>query len=62
MEQTGQHIPKMVPVASGAGRIVCSCGWKSGVEDDGDMFDPNRYRADDAFRLHVEAPTRDAKV
>lgn len=27
-----------VVVASGAGRIVCSCGWQSRVSDDGHMF------------------------
>jgi len=34
------HTRKDVTVANGAGRIVCSCGWMSGVRDDGYMFEP----------------------
>jgi hypothetical protein len=34
------HIRKDVAVASGAGRIVCSCGWRSSVRDDGYMYEP----------------------
>lgn len=48
------HTPTRVPVASGAGFIKCSCGWKSMVQDDGAMFGPNPYNADAAFRGHLQ--------
>ena len=42
----GEHVFRLVTVASGAGRGVCSCGWRSPVSDDGrgdytsgDIFD-----------------------
>ena len=47
------HTPVSVPVVSGAGYIKCSCGWRSKVEDDGRMYEPDRYIAADAFRLHL---------
>lgn len=47
------HTPTSVPVASGAGFIRCSCGWKSQVQDDGCMFDPDPYNAEAAFRGHL---------
>ena len=48
------HIPTPVPVASGAGYIKCSCGWQSKVENDGDMFEPERYCSKDAFLIHLK--------
>ena len=36
-----EHIPAFNTVASGCGRIICSCGWKSRVSCDGD--DVNVY-------------------
>lgn len=48
------HTPVHVTVASGAGYIRCSCGWRSKVEDDGDMYEPGRYDAGEAFRNHLK--------
>ena len=47
------HEPIYVPVASGAGRIDCTCGWRGKVQDDGHMFDPGAYNAAKAFEGHV---------
>ena len=44
------HEPTRVPVASGAGFIRCSCGWRSQVQDDGHMYDQDPYNAEAAFR------------
>lgn len=51
------HEPIYVPVASGAGRIDCTCGWRGKVQDDGHMFDPGPYNAAKAFKAHVAEHT-----
>lgn len=48
-----KHEAKRVPVASGAGYIQCSCGWRSKVEDDGNMYDLPRYSAKADFQSHA---------
>ena len=47
------HNPSFHPVASGAGRIVCSCGWRSRVQDDGYMFDPGHIDVNHEFAEHL---------
>jgi hypothetical protein len=46
------HEPTRVPVASGAGRVVCSCGWTSGVQDDGSTFSES-YDAMKDWKVHA---------
>jgi hypothetical protein len=55
-----QHVCKPVPVAPGAGRLVCSCGWESRVSDDGGMFAANWYSPNDQttdWLEHVKSAT-----
>lgn len=44
------HHLRIVPVASGAGRGMCSCGWHSRVSDDGRMYAPDYYSSADIER------------
>lgn len=46
------HEPKYVTVANGAGRVVCSCGWSSRVQDDGLMF-VDSYDAMNDWKNHA---------
>jgi hypothetical protein len=53
------HTLTLVPVASGAGRGECSCGWRSRVSDDGQMSSPDFYTADNIradWREHAGLP------
>lgn len=48
-----KHNLTMVSVASGAGYAKCSCGWKSKVIDDGDVFSPGYNSASALYEEHV---------
>lgn len=52
-----EHSYTIKPVANGAGYYLCSCGWRSKVEDDGDIFKPDRYSAKDDWDRHVAEAT-----
>lgn len=60
-----QHTVRFITVASGAGRAECSCGWRSRVSDDGDMFMDDYYSRADVSRdaaIHVEEQTTDGEA
>jgi len=42
------------PVASGCGRAACSCGWRSPVVQDGDMYYSSYISTEEHFRRHLE--------
>ena len=44
------HRLRMIPVAPGAGRGMCCCGWASMISDDGRMFQPGYYSPADIER------------
>lgn len=53
-----KHTLSIRPVASGAGRGECSCGWRSRVSDDADYHSPDYYSTSNIrrdWRAHVEA-------
>lgn len=52
-----EHSYTIKPVANGAGYYLCSCGWRSKIEDDGDIFKPDRYSAKDDWDRHVAEAT-----
>ncbi len=58
---TETHEGTKVPVANGAARIKCSCGWQSTVRDDGYMFDPGHplnLDIDRQFQEHASTAPR----
>lgn len=58
------HVPSTVPVASGCGHIVCSCGWRSPVLCDGEtlVWKGEQSSLTELFNRHVKEATQKRKI
>lgn len=52
------HFSEFVPVARNCGRLICACGWRSPLINDGVMFGDEFTTAEEAHKEHMKEKER----